>query len=78
MPEHVFTFHVPQPLWEVITKLVKAQNCTASQVAQDALEFYLAELMPKLPLSPEEAKNSLSGIKDSLAAEVIKEREEGW
>jgi hypothetical protein len=26
----------------------------------------------------EQVQNGLSGIKDSLAAEVIKEREEGW
>ncbi len=118
MPENILSLNIPQSLWDAVEKLAKAQECPANQVAMEALEHYLSDLMTVPRLSPEEEKakaikrllknqirhrlicekfvaegkihplpkdippeqvrHSLSGIKGSLAAEVIKEREEGW
>jgi len=118
MAERALTIHLSQPLWEAMEKLGKAQDCSANQVALDALEFYLSGIMPRSSLPAGEEKTilikklykeqarhrlafdravaegkihplpkdipleqvwkGLAGIEGSLAAEVIKEREEGW
>ena len=45
MPEAILTLNVPQTLWDALEKLAKAQECSTNQVAVDALEYYLSDLM---------------------------------
>jgi hypothetical protein len=121
MPELAFkqtTLRFPEPLWEQVENVAKAQKREANQVVEEALTDYISNHTPKPFLTPTERKafalkklyeraarnrrafaqavaegkihplpkdipleqvwEALSGIKDSLAAEIIKEREEGW